>query len=236
MIAIPPGRFVMGSPDAEAGRDDCEGPQHDVVIRHGFALARTCVTFAQWDRFLGAEGTAYSPSDEGWGRGDRPVVNVSWEDSQAYVAWLASRTGRAYRLPSESEWEYAARGGTTTAYHWGGAFILGRANCLDGGEAWAGEMTAPVGAFPANEFGLHDMLGNVWEWVEDCWNEFYIDAPADGSPWRDGRCDARVLRGGSWCDPPRLVRAAARNRNDKRFRCNDYGFRVALDLDLGCAA
>ena len=231
MIAIPPGRFIMGSPDAEPGRDDCEGPQHDVIIGRGFALARTPITFAQWDRFVAAGGTAYAPPDEGWGRGDRPVVNVSWDDAQAYLAWLAERSGRAYRLPSESEWEYAARGGTATAYHWGAAFVPGGATCLDGGDRWGGQMTAPVACSPANPFGLHDMLGNVWEWVEDCWNEFYIGAPDDGSPWREGRCDARVLRGGSWCDPPRLVRAAARNRNDTRFRCNDYSFRVALSLE-----
>ena len=103
-------------------------------------------------------------------------------------------------------------------------------NCFEGGGDWGGDRTAPVGRFPANPFGTHDMLGNVWEWVEDCWNEFYIGAPGDGAPWLAGRCDARVLRGGSWLDPPRLVRAAARNRNGRDFRCNDYGFRVAADL------
>lgn len=165
MIAIPPGRFIMGSPDAEPGRDDCEGPQHDVIIGRGFALARTPITFAQWDRFVAAGGTAYAPPDEGWGRGDRPVVNVSWDDAQAYLAWLAERSGRAYRLPSESEWEYAARGGTATAYHWGAAFVPGGATCLDGGDRWGGQMTAPVACSPANPFGLHDMGRGLLERV-----------------------------------------------------------------------
>ncbi|TXL72920.1 formylglycine-generating enzyme family protein [Vineibacter terrae] len=230
MVVIPAGRCEMGARDGEEGQEDCEGPRHVVVIARAFALSRTPVTFAQWDVFLAHAPAAHRPADEGWGRAGRPVVNVSWDDAQAYVRWLAARCGRPCRLPSESEWEYAARAGTQTAYHWGEPFEAGRANGIDSGCEWSGTCSSPVGSFAANAFGLHDMHGNVWEWVEDCWNEFYLDAPDDGSPWRAGRCDARVLRGGSWCDPPRLLRAAARNRNSRGFRCNDYGFRVALSL------
>ncbi len=230
LVVVPPGRFRMGSPDDEAGRDDNEGPCHPVTIGYRFAIGRHPVTFAQWDAFGAAGGTDHRPSDEGWGRGDRPVINVGWHDAQAYVRWLTEVTGRRYRLPSEAEWEYAARAGTAGAYHWGDDAGRRMANCLEHDGDWGRARTSPVGRFPANPFGLHDMLGNVWEWVEDCWNEFYIAAPDDGSPWLAGQTDARVLRGGSCLDPPRLVRAAARNRNGMDFRCNDYGFRVAADV------
>lgn len=230
MLFIPAGRFLMGARGDEEDREDCEGPQHEVVFRRSFALSRTAVTFAQWDIFAAEQPQAHRPADEGWGRGDRPVINVSWHDAQAYLRWLCSRTARACRLPSESEWEYAARAGTETPYYWGRAMTAGLCNCVDSGSPCSGERTAPVASFAANPHGLHDMHGNIWEWVEDGWNEFYLDAPSDGSPWLSGRRDARVLRGGSWCDPPRLVRAAARNRNSADFRCNDYGFRVAVSL------
>lgn len=230
MVVVPAGSFQMGASDDEEGREDCETPRHLVTFARPFALSRTPVTFAQWDWYQAQGGTAYRPDDEGWGRADRPVINVCWEDARSFVSWLAERTGHPYRLPSESEWEYAARGGTDRAFHWGDSFAVGCANCLDGQEPWTGRMTSPVGSYPANAFGFSDMLGNVWEWVEDCWNEFYRRAPIDGTPWSAGVCEARVLRGGSWCDPARLVRAAARNRNGRHFRCNDYSFRVALDL------
>ncbi len=230
LVVIPPGAFLMGSPETETGHEDWETPQHAVTLSSPFALGRTPVTFQQWDVFLADGGTGYRPDDEGWGRDDRPVINVSWQDAQAYVGWLASRSGRPYRLPTESEWEYAARAGTDTAYFWGDAFAPGRANCLDDPGAWGGKATAPVASFPANPFGLSDMLGNVWEWTEDVWSEFYLNAPDDGSARRHGDLEARALRGGSWCDPARMVRAASRNRNGLGFRCNDYGFRVALSL------
>lgn len=234
MVVVPAGAFMMGAgasaDGGEDGGEDCETPRHPVTIARPFALSRTPVTFAQWDLYQAEAGIAHRPADEGWGRGDRPAVNLSWDDARGCVDWLARRTGRPFRLPSESEWEYAARAGTSSAFHWGERFEIGRANCLDGAEPWTGRMTSPVGSYPANGFGLHDMLGNIWEWVEDCWNEFYRRAPADGSAWRAGMTEAHVLRGGSWCDPARLVRAAARNRHGHDFRCNDYGFRIALDL------
>jgi formylglycine-generating enzyme required for sulfatase activity len=229
LVVVPAGRFLLGSPEAEPGHEDCESPQREIAIARPFALGRTAVTFAEWDAYAVETGDV-SPADEGWGRDDRPVVNVSWHDAQRYVAWLRKCTGQAYRLPSEAEWEYAARAGTTTAYHWGDMIGTGNANCVGSGCGFGGRATMPVARFAPNAFGLYDMLGNVWEWVEDCWNEFHIRRPLDGTPWRTGDCERRVLRGGSWCDPPRLIRTAARNRNAAEFRCNDYGFRVARDL------
>ena len=172
----------------------------------------------------------YRPGDRGWGRGSGPVIRVSWSDVQAYVAWLSGKTGEAYRLLSEAEWEYAARAGTTTRYHWGDDIGRNRANCVGDrcGDSW--EFTAPVGSFGANGFGLHDVHGNVWEWVEDCWNGSYAGAPSDGSAWESGNCDRRVLRGGSWVNIPRDLRAAVRGRIDTGDRSSISGFRVARTL------
>jgi formylglycine-generating enzyme required for sulfatase activity len=169
------------------------------------------------------------PSDEGWGRGRRPVVNVSWDDAKEYVAWLSSTTGKSYRLLTEAEREYAARVGTTTAYPWGDAIGKGNANCVGCGTEYD-KQTAPVGSFAPNAFGLYDMSGNVWEWTEDCWHDSYVGAPADGSAWATGDCSSPVLRGGSWSDIPRILRSASRNRNPPVFRYDDVGFRVARTL------
>ena len=172
-------------------------------------------------------------SDSGWGRGRRPAINVSWDDAQAYVKWLSSITGKPYRLLSEAEYEYAARAGTETAYPWGDDIKLNgkaMANCVGCGSQWDGEQTAPVGSFAANQFGLYDMVGNVWEWAEDCWNESYQGAPADGSAWTSGDCSRRIIRGGSWNDNPVLLRSAYRLRNNAGGRDVSLGFRVARTL------
>ena len=160
----------------------------------------------------------------------QPVINVSWDDGQAYVGWLSKKTGQRYRLASESEWEYAARAGTKTARYWGEAIGSGNANCHECGSQWDGRQTAPVGSFRSNGFGVHDVLGNVWEWTEDCWNESYAGAPGDGSAWTSGDCSRRVLRGGSWDGIPRLVRSAYRNGSTTVTRGNGLGFRVARTL------
>ena len=200
MVVVPAGSFTMGSPSSEKGRYDGEGPQHRVTIPEPFAVGKYEVTFAEWDACVAAGGCyGHRLYDPGWGRGQRPVIVVSWEDAKAYVGWLSRKTGERYRLLSEAEWEYAARAGTRTRYHWGHSIGRNQANCDGCGSRWDDEKTAPVGSFPANGFGLHDVHGNVWEWVEDCWHGSYAGAPTDGRAWATGGdCERRVLRGGSW--------------------------------------
>ena len=227
MVVVPAGSFTMGSPAPED-----EGPQHRVTISQPFAVGKYEVTFSEWDACVSAGGcNGYRPGDEGWGRGSRPVIEVSWEDAKSYVAWLSRRTGQRYRLLTEAEWEYAARAKTRTGYSWGDRIGRNRANCYGCGSRRDSQGTAPAGSFPANGFGLHDMHGNVWEWVEDCWHKSYAGAPSDGSAWvAGGDCSVRVLRGGSWDDAPGFLRSAGRGGNVAGFRYFSYGFRVARTL------
>ena len=209
-----------------------EGPVHRVTITKTFSLGVYETTFAEWDACRRAGGCTHHPNDGGWGRETRPVVNVSWKDAQQYVRWLSRKTGERYRLPSESEWEYAARAGTTTRYWWGNSRGRGRAHCFGCGSHWDDDRTAPVGSFGANPFDLHDVHGNVWEWVDDCWHGSYAKAPGDGSAWtRGGECGRRVLRGGSWPYSPRGVRGAVRLGVSSGIRNDDVGFRVARVMD-----
>ncbi len=226
MVVVPSGSFTMGSSAREWGPRD-ERPLHRVRIDYQFAVG-VYETFAEWYACVDAGGCGnYIPDDEGWGRGNRPVVNVSWDDAQSYVRWLSARTGKTYRLLSESEWEYVARAGTETAYSWGDSIGVNRANCDGCGSQWNDKMTAPVGSFEANAWGVHDMHGNVWEWVEDCYNNSYEGAPADGSAWESEDCSYRVLRGGSCFHLPRVLRSALRIRDTAEARLNYFGFRVA---------
>ena len=228
MVMVPAGSFRMGCVSGQDCWDD-ELPVHEVRVP-SFALGRYEVLFEEYDRFVAATGQE-SPGDQGWGRGGRPVINVSWEDATAYAEWLSAKTGERYRLPSESEWEYAARAGTTTAYSWGADIGQNRANCRDCGSRWDNEQTAPAGSFAANAWGLHDLHGNVHEWVEDCWHDSYARAPADGSAWtRGGDCVRRVLRGGSLLSFPGVLRSADRGRSDVGFRFGDVGIRLARTL------
>lgn len=223
MADIPAGEFIMGT-QAEAGFQNGY-PPHRVRVP-AFRLSRTEITFAQYDTFARATGRALPP-DESWGRGEQPVIHVNWTDIHAFIAWLNAGTGRRYRLPSEAEWEYAARGGTTTLYWWGDnvdhAIVNNSVNV--GGDAW--EFTAPVGHLPANPFGLYDVLGNVWEFVEDCRHPDYEGAPNDGRAWLRGDCDSRVVRGGSWGSTSRGVQVAARGAASEHFSSMDLGFRLA---------
>ena len=230
MVVLPSGSFMMGSLSGEGFSD--ERPRHRVRIGYRFAVGVYEVTFAQWDACVSAGGCGgHRPDDSGWGRGNRPVRSVSWDDAQLYVRWLSERTGARYRLLSESEWEYVARAGTTTRYHWGDEIGHNRANCNGCGSRWDDEKTAPVGSFSANAWGLYDVHGNVWEWVGDCWNDSYTGAPADGSAWARGDCAKRVLRGGSWSLSPRSLRSAYRFRYSTGFRLNYFfGFRIARTL------
>ena len=246
MVVVPSGSFMMGSPPSEEGRWDDEGPRHGVMIGSSFAVGVYEVTRGEFGRFVSSTGRSMgdscriwedgewkSRSGQGWRSpgfsqtGSHPVVCVSWDDARAYVRWLSRETGASYRLLSESEWEYVARAGTQTRYWWGDDIGRNRANCDGCGSRWDNESTAPVGSFAANAFGLHDVHGNVWEWVQDCWNDSYAGAPGDGSAWERGECSRRVLRGGSWYVIPRNLRAAFRVRVGSGYRNDNYGFRVA---------
>ena len=232
LVILPAGSFLMGTsgkpysggflglfPSGEGGAD--ERPQHRVTIGYRFAVGRYPVSFEEYDRFADSTG-AERPGDEGWGRGRRPVINVSWHDAQAYVRWLSEITSQTYRLLSEAEWEYAARAGTTTKYWWGDEISSDKAN-YGGGHG----KTTPVGSYAANPWKLFDVHGNVWEWVEDCWNDSYRGAPLDGSAWTTGDCSRRVLRGGSWLSTPGILRAAARDWFYPSDRYGNLGFRIA---------
>jgi formylglycine-generating enzyme required for sulfatase activity len=221
MMVIPSGSFRMGSPAGEADRRQDEGPQRQVTVRAPLAVGRFEVTFREWDACVAAGGCSHRPSDEGWGRGNRPVIHVSWNDAQQYVGWLSRRTGQRYRLLTEAEWEYAARAGTTTPWHTGGS--IGPSQAVFGSSR-----TEPVGSRPANRFGLRDMHGNVWEWVEDCYRDSYAGAPLDASQAvSTGGCASRVRRGGSWYNSPRILRSANRNGYTPGDRFDVSGFRVA---------
>ncbi|MGO8954340.1 MAG: formylglycine-generating enzyme family protein [Rhodomicrobium sp.] len=230
MAVLPAGRFTMGSKEGEGGGD--ERPQSEVTIPQPFAVGKYPVTFAEWDAAIEAGGVSYRPSDQGWGRGRRPVINVSWDDAQAYIAWLSAATGQRYRLLSEAEWEYACRAGSTAAYSFGDS--IGKLAQFSEGRFGSAGRTAEVGSFAPNAFGLYGMHGNVWEWCEDIWHASYKDKPknlnADGGAWTGTRDGPRVLRGGSWyCDPASL-RSACRLGCDPGDRSSSNGFRVAMTL------
>lgn len=229
MIVIPAGSFMMGSPASEPGHNASEAPQHMVTIARPFAVSKFDVTFADFDACLSVGGCP-NPSDSGGGRGTKPVINVDWDDAQKYVAWLSEMTGKTYRLLTEAEWEYAARAGTTTAYYWGGAIGKANALCLDCGSR-SDSQTASVGSYPPNAFGLYDMAGNVWQWVQDCYHADHNGAPTDGSARTSGDCSHRVLRGGSWNSSSLYLRSAARVSGTAAVdRVNAAGFRVARTL------
>ena len=229
IVAVPAGEFMMGLRDGERGRS--RKPRHRVRIGEALAVGKYEVTFGEWDTCVAGGGcNGYRPDDRGWGRGRRPVVNVSWDDAKAYVRWLSERTGAEYRLLSEAEWEYVARAGTSTAYWWGDEVGSGRANCDGCGSEWDGKQTAPVGSFEANPFGLHDVHGNVLEWVEDCWHKNYGGAPMDGSAWtRDGDCGERVMRSAAWMFAW-SGDSADRSSFWRDARDDTNGFRVARTL------
>jgi len=236
MVVIPSGVFMMGSAEGEPGSESDESPKHIVTISRAFAVSKFDVTFDEWDACFALGGCGYEPGDQGWGRGRRPVVNVTWDDVQEYVKWLSKQTGKQYRLLSESEWEYAARAGSDTAYSWGNDIGQGNANCDSCGSQWDNKQTAPVGSFPSNAFGLYDMLGNVFKWVQDCYHDTYERAPRDGSAFETdckgglvagGR---RVLRGGAFGEPPANLRAAHRDWFNPGVRGGGVGFRVGRTL------
>jgi formylglycine-generating enzyme required for sulfatase activity len=225
MTVLAGGLFVMGSPATEVGRGRDEGPQHEVSLAP-FAIGKYEITFQQWDACLAGGGcNGYSPPDGGWGRGNRPVTNISWDDAQAYLDWLNRQTGGLrYRLASEAEWEYAARAGQTDAYTFGPRVTATQAT-------FRTRQTTPVGAHAANAFNLFDMHGNVGEWVEDCYAPNYDLAPVDGAAVQADECQRRVYRGGGYADQAPVLRAAARRVANDDVRSPGVGFRVARTLD-----
>lgn len=232
MVSVPAGSFLMGSPASEPEREDSEGPQHRVTLR-AFDLGKYELTFEEWDACFADGGCEQLPDDEGWGRGRRPVINVSWNDAQQYIAWLNRKTGKHYRLPSEAEWEYAARAGTTTFFHTGDCINTDQANFAGSNHPVLGcpkgesrGRPLPVGQFAANAWGLFDMHGNTGEFVEDCEHSTYQGAPSDGSAWTTGcKGDSRGLRGGGWQFVATGVRAAYRLYLSPGHRMG--GFRLA---------
>jgi formylglycine-generating enzyme required for sulfatase activity len=240
MVDIPAGSFMMGTPEAEAVVR-AELPQHDVNVP-GLKIGKFAVTFAEYDAFCDATGRD-RPGDQDWGREDRPVINVSWDDAQDYCDWLYAFTGERYRLPSEAEWEYACRAGTITPFSFGETISTDQAN-YDGNYTYGAgvkgeyrQRTVPVGSLPANPFGVHEMHGNVWEWCGDAWNWSYrqtldrdTERPDDGAPWLTGDQSQRVLRGGSWLDDPWNLRSAIRYGYFTDIRFNVIGFRLARTL------
>jgi formylglycine-generating enzyme required for sulfatase activity len=233
MVVLPAGSFLMGSPPSETGSRDVERPQHSVTIAKSFAVAKHELTFDEWNTCVANGDCTWRPFDAGWGRGQQPVIYVSWDDAKRYVAWLAKVTGKPYRLLSESEYEYAARAGMTTAYPWGNDIGKNNANCNGCGSKWDNQQTARVGSLAPNQFGLYDMVGNVFEWVEDCMHPSYNGAPADGSAWIEGgNCDVRIVRGGSWDYTPVDLRSANRNGDTSYTggRSSNLGFRVGRTL------
>ena len=225
MVVVPAGNFVMGADDRFAA----EKPPHRVTIAKPFAISRFEVTFDQWQACREAGGCEKDPDDHKWGKGIRPVINISWFEAVAYTEWLSRKTGFTYRLPTEAEWEYAARGGTDTEYWWGDDPGLNNANCRNCGPEITHE-TFPVGTFKANPFGLYDVHGNVWEWVQDCWNPNHLGAPNDGSARLAGNCMFRVTRSGSWYYANTNVRAAYRSKYPAKAFSYGIGIRVVREI------
>ncbi len=225
MIVVPAGSFIMGADS----RYKYEGPAHPVTIPKAFAIGRFEVTFDQWLACVEDGGCAKDPDDHKWGKGIHPVINVSWAEAVGYTEWLSKKTGFVYRLPTEAEWEYVARGGTTTAYSWGDKPGRDRANCRN----CSGEIphrTFPVGSFEPNPFGLFDVHGNVWEWVQDCWNANHTEAPTDGSARLSGNCMLRVTRSGSWYYVNTNLRSAYRSKYPAKAFSYGIGIRVLREL------
>ncbi len=222
MVWIPAGQFKMG--DIQGTGSDKERPVHKVSVTR-FAMGRYSVTFAEYDKFAESVGKE-KPSDRGWGRDNRPVINVSYEDVVAYTEWLSEQTGQQYCLPTEAQWEYAAKADTETDYWWGNEIGQNRANCKDSGSEWSGQQTSPVGSFEPNPFGLYDTVGNVWEWVHDWYDSEYYSQTPKHEPRGPKSGQRRVFRGGAWNFTASGGRAANRNFNWPDYRNGDIGVRL----------
>ena len=226
MVEVPAGTFIMG----HDGRHALEGPAHTVTIARPFAIGVYEVTYDEWQACFDDGGCARMPDDHNWGQGRRPVININWQESHTFTQWLSDKTGYRYRLPSEAEWEYAARAGTTTIYWWGDEVGENLGNCRDCKSQWSKKETAPVGSFTPNPFGLYDVHGNVWEMTQDCWNETHTGAPNDGAARHDGDCTYRTMRSGSWYYFSKNSRSSWRFRNDARIKSYGVGFRILREI------
>jgi formylglycine-generating enzyme required for sulfatase activity len=227
MVVLQPGSFVMGD---DRG-DRSERPAHRVTIRKPYAIGKYEVTLAQWNACVAAGSCRALAETSTDGLTDKsPARDISWTDAQQYVRWLSKSTGQHYRLPTEAEWEYAARAGTGSRYWWGENMESGKANCKGCGGDWSNEAPADIDAFPANPYGIHGMNGGVWEWVEDCWFKSYAGAPADGSAWTRPDCRENVIRGGSWRNDSTYAHSASRFTYDTQVRYLLNGMRVAKTL------
>ena len=226
MVVVPPGVFIMGL----GGTSRKEGPPHRVNIEKPFAIGVYEVTFDQWQACRDDGGCTHDPDDHDWGRGSRPVVNVTMDHVETYLTWISAKTGANYRLPSEAEWEYANRAGTTTKFPWGDEAGKNRANCKDCYSEWSAKGTAPVGSFEPNAFGLYDTVGNAYEWTADCWNPTHEGAPGDGSARTDGNCKQHVMKGGSFYYFQKVGRSSYRAKNPSVVNSYWLGFRAARDL------
>lgn len=225
LVSLPAGSFTMGS----SASDPAEKPPHHVTIGHPFAIGRYEVTVEQWSACAEAGGCQRIATNSASAK-NAPVRDVSWDDAQQYVAWLSKTTGKSYRLPTEAEWEYAARAGTSSAFWWGDQMRKGTANCKDCGDPWSQDAPANVGSFAANPWGLYDVNGSVWEWVADCWHSTYKGAPADGRSWEEPGCGARVIRGGSWREGASYMVSSTRFKYSASVRQSQNGFRVVRDM------
>ncbi len=226
LVVVPPGIFIMGL----GGTTPTEAPRHRVFIRKAFAIGRYEITFNNWQSCFIEGACLKIPDDHEWGRENRPVINLTYSQIETYLAWLSNKTGEVYRLPSEAEWEYAHRGGTTTTYYWGNEVGTNQANCKDCKSPWSAKSTAPVGSFKPNAFGLYDTAGNAYEWTADCWNDSHKGAPGDERARTDGDCNLRVMRGGSFYYFSKVARSSYRSKN--RLQVNSYwlSFRVVREL------
>ena len=226
MIALPRGGFTMGSNID----DPSERPAFHVSISRAFAIGKYEVTVEQWNVCVANGGCPQTSNDTNRAP-NTPARDISWDDARLYAAWLSKMTSKTYRLPSEAEWEYAARGNTTSRFWWGDQMTKGKANCKECGDPWQAESPSPVGSFAANPFGLFDMNGSVWEWVSDCWHGSYQRAPSDGRSWEEPDCQVRVLRGGSWRQGGSYMPSSTRFKYDASVRQSQNGFRVARNME-----
>lgn len=225
LVSLPAGTFTMGN----NASDPSERPAHQVEIAAPFAIGKFEITVQQWNACVTANGCPRVPQPPNTSP-SAPMRDVSWDDAQQYVKWLSLISSQPYRLPTEAEWEYGARGGTATPYWWGQQMATGKANCKECGQPWSSDRPANAGSFPPNPYGLHDTSGSVWEWVADCWHNNYKDAPSDGSAWDEPNCRVRVIRGGSWREGAPYMVTSTRFRYDASVRQSQNGFRVARSL------